>query len=162
MADGTVKDGGYSSSGGSSASALKLDPDEHIVKIEAVQGDRLNGLRVFTSKGRESHWFGRLFDGRGGRIVELFSASAENPIIDFERDVRGAWGVTCPKIVKVQRLNDPPPARPPLPAKPSEVSCRASHAPRLPLDAAPSLRRIQTSHIMRALITYNKDALYCT
>ena len=125
MADGTVKDAGYSSKGGIPSQPFKLDPDEHIVKIEAIQGDRLNGLRVFTSGGRKSEWFGRLFDGQGGRIVEVFAASPENPIVDVERNVLGSWGFSCPKIIRVQRLNDPPPDRTPqrLHTKPSEVSC---------------------------------------
>jgi hypothetical protein len=146
MADGTVNDGGYSSNGGIASRSFNLDPDEHIVKIEAIQGDRLNGLRVFTSAGRESEWFGRLFDGQGGRIVEHFSASAENPIVGFERNVHGAWGITCPQIIRVQKLNDPPPN--PLPtksAKSSEVrcprciaSCMSDRHTKLPILTAPA------------------------
>ena len=102
MADATVKRGGYSSPGGNEQAVFDLDADEHVIGIESQQADDdpegvLFGLRFYTSKGRESPWYG---GSRGTR--RMFEGTAENPIIGF---VRGD-GDICPKIVRVYRLND--------------------------------------------------------
>jgi hypothetical protein len=98
MADGTIKDGGYRSDGGELQPAFDLEPDEHVVGIEAKMTSdslRLAGLRIITSKGREAGWNSEM-------IVALreFSGSAQNPIVGFER---GSTGF-CPNIHGIQLL----------------------------------------------------------
>ena len=99
MADGAVADGGHPSRGGSPGPALSLDPDEHIVRLEVGQGGSLDRLRVVTSKGREALWRGN-FD-QAGRSPESYVASAEDPIVAFER----GGGGSCPRITRVLRLS---------------------------------------------------------
>ena len=102
MADGSLKNGGYIPAGGNQAPSFGLDPvfildpEENIVRIEVMQGDRLAGLKFYTSRGKESPWFGTK---KGRRKV--FPASAENPIVAIERD----GGGISPRISKVQRLD---------------------------------------------------------
>jgi hypothetical protein len=95
MADGTVQDGGIVSVGGQQHPPFFLDADENIVRIVTRQSDALSGLQIYTSKGRESVWFG----GHAGPI-EDFVASSEDPIVSFERNEGG----TCPKFKKIVRL----------------------------------------------------------
>ena len=98
MADGAVRNGGYPAETGQLQPTFTLDPDEHIIKLETKQQDAtLVGLRIHTSKGRESQWFG----GQDG-ATEEFSGSAEDPIVGFERRGDGF----CPRIVSIQRLRD--------------------------------------------------------
>ncbi len=102
MADGTVKSGGYATTGGDANPSFGLDPvfdlspDEHILKIEVFQQDRLAGLRIVSTKGRVSPWYGTQ---RGER--KTFVASANNPIVSIEREV----GQISSRIVRAQRLD---------------------------------------------------------
>lgn len=95
MADGTIKNGGHVSEGGQIQTPFALEPGEHIVRVEAFQDESLYGLRIHTSKGRESGWY-----GSHNGVPQEFAGSVEDPIVGFER---GAAGV-CPKIVRMQRL----------------------------------------------------------
>ena len=97
--DGSTNDGGYSSDGGQLQPAFVLEPGERLVRIEAAQSEALHGLRLVTSTGRESPWYGN--SARG--TVQVFEGSAENPIVGIER---GAGGI-CPRIVRVIRLATP-------------------------------------------------------
>ena len=104
MADGAVRNGGYASPGGQPQPTFDLEPDEHVVRLETKQeGANLVGLRIHTSKGRESQWYG----GQDG-TAEEFSGSAEDPIVGFERAADGF----CTKIVRVRRLQDAESAAP--------------------------------------------------
>ena len=98
MADGSVVNGGYSATGGKAQPPFDLEADEGIVRIEAGQGAALEGLRVRTSKGRESPWYGKQF----GAAVKAFVGDAENPIVGFDRGMAGA----CPAIVGVRLLDE--------------------------------------------------------
>jgi hypothetical protein len=99
MADGSVVNGGYTSAGGRAQPPFELAADETIVRIEAGQTrDALEGLRVRTSKGRESPWFGKQY----GAEVKAFAAEADNPIVGFDRAMVG----TCPPIVGVRLLDE--------------------------------------------------------
>ena len=95
MADGSVKNGGFSTQGGQEQPPFDLGPDEHIVRLEVKQGIYLDGLRIHTSKGRESQWYG----GGGGEETE-YVGSVENPIVGFERSNEAV----CPKISRIERL----------------------------------------------------------
>ena len=97
MADGSADNGGFASTGGKPADPFPLAPDEHLVRIEAMQDGALRGVRLHTSKGRESQWYGR----QAGERVE-FAGSAEDPIVGIERAETG----DCPKIAAVTRLRD--------------------------------------------------------
>ena len=97
MADGAVHYGGFKSDSGQQQPSFILEPDEHLVKIVARQGDFLSGLQFHTSKGRESIWYG----GPGG-TVEEFTGSSEDPIVSFERNEGGF----CPKLKRVVRLQE--------------------------------------------------------
>ena len=98
MADGAVRNGGHHSETGQPQPTFDLEPDEHIVRLETKQQDaNLFGLRIHTSKGRESPWYG----GQDG-ATEEFSGSAEDPIVGFERRGDGC----CPRIIGIQRLRD--------------------------------------------------------
>ena len=99
MADGSVKNGGFSTQGGQEQPPFDLGPDEHIVRLEVKQGIYLDGLRIHTSKGRESQWYG----GQEG-ATEEFSGSAEDPIVGFERRGDGC----CTRIVGVRRFRARP------------------------------------------------------
>ncbi len=98
MADGSVVNGGYASSGGRAQLPFDLAADETIVEIEAGQGKALEGLRLHTSKGRESPWYGK----KVGAAVKVFSTDAGNPIVGFNRGMVGA----CPEIVGVRLLDE--------------------------------------------------------
>ena len=100
MADGIVENGGHQVNTGRLQPTFTLEPDEHIIKLETKQQDaNLVGLRIHTSKGRESQWYG----GQDG-ATEEFSGSAEDPIVGFERRGDGC----CPRIVGVRRLRARP------------------------------------------------------
>ena len=94
-ADGSISDGGYVAEGGQIQEVFALEPDERIVRVEADQSETLYGLRIHTSKGRESPWY-----GSHNGVPQEFAGSAEDPIVGFQR---GAEGV-CPKLVTMQRL----------------------------------------------------------
>ncbi len=102
MADGTVKDGGYVTSGGDSSPSFGLDPvftlspDEHIKKIEVAQQDRLAGIRIVSTKGKVSQWYGTK---RGER--KTFIASTDNPIVGIEREAGGV----CTRVLRALRLD---------------------------------------------------------
>ena len=99
MADGTVRKscGGAAPNPGFGLEApFNLRPDEHIVKIEASQQDRLAGLRFYTSHNRTSPWYGT----RRGLSRE-FTASVENPIVGLDRDIAGA----CVRIARAFLLD---------------------------------------------------------
>ena len=66
--------------GGKLQPAFNLEPTERLVRLEAAQSEVLHGLRLRTSTGRESPWYGN--PNRG--IVQVFEGSAENPIIGVE------------------------------------------------------------------------------
>jgi hypothetical protein len=93
-ADKSVQSWG-SETGGSEAPEFALAPDENIVRIVARQGDSLDGLRFYTSHGRESQWYG----GHGGTQME-FEASPDDPIVALERG-----SGFCPRIVRAIRLS---------------------------------------------------------
>jgi hypothetical protein len=98
MADGTIENGGHYTDGGMQRPWFDLGPDEHIVRIEARQrAESLVGLRIHTSKGRESEWYGGI-DGD----AEEFVGSAEDPIVGFGREA----GRFCPRLTRVQRLRE--------------------------------------------------------
>ena len=102
MADGTVENGGYYAFGGNQQPTFELEADEYIVRIEARQKDRLNGLKIYTSHGRASEMY-----GRAEGDMEAYKGTAENPIVGIQRD--GPFD--CPRIVSVRRLSDPLPAQ---------------------------------------------------
>ena len=95
--DGSSNDGGYSSDGGQLQPAFVLEPGERLVRVEAAQSEALHGLRLVTSTGRESPWYGN--SARG--TVQVFEGSAENPIVGIERSA----GRLCPRIARAVRLD---------------------------------------------------------
>ena len=95
--DGFSNDGGYSSDGGQLQPAFVLEPGERLVRVEAAQSEALHGLRLVTSTGRESPWYGN--SARG--TVQVFEGSAENPIVGIERSA----GRLCPRIARAVRLD---------------------------------------------------------
>ena len=97
MADGSIKNGGFFSNVGAEQPVFDLEPDEHIVRLETKQGPNLSGLRIHTSKGRESLWYG----GSNGES-EDFLGSADDPIVGFARAAEAYF----PKIIKIQRLQE--------------------------------------------------------
>lgn len=131
MADGNVKTGGYVPPGGNRAPpfgldpVFVLDPEEHVIRIEMSQGEMLSAIKIFTSKGKETQWYGtKIQKGR----LKVFAASAENPIVSFERDS----GRVCPRITKVQLLDgtiqEPTnQARPKIARKGGEVRARSAN-----------------------------------
>ncbi len=68
-------------------------------RLETGQGATLEGVRIRTSKGRESPWYGRQY----GAAVKAFVAEEESPIVGFDRGMSG----DCPPIVGVRLLDDP-------------------------------------------------------
>ena len=98
MADGTSKNGGFVSNTVLEYPVFNLEPDEHIVRLETKQGPSLSGLRIHTSKGRESLWYG----GSDGES-EDFRGSTDDPIVGFAR----AAEANSQKIIMIQRLRDP-------------------------------------------------------
>ena len=97
--DGSTNDGGYSSDGGQLQPAFVLEPGERLVRVEAAQSEALHGLRLVTSTGRESPWYGN----RNSGTIHVFEGSAENPIVGIERAV----GSPCPSIVRVVLMEAP-------------------------------------------------------
>ena len=95
--DGFSNDGGYSSDGGQLQPAFVLEPGERLVRVEAAQSEALHGLRLVTSTGRESPWYGN--SARG--TVQVFEGSAENPIVGIERSP----GSISPRIARAVRLD---------------------------------------------------------
>ena len=95
-ADGSTQSWG-SETGGCEAPPFDLALDEHIVRVAAQQGDSLDGLRLHTTRGRESQWYG----GRGGRPQE-FAAPPGDPIVALER----APHDFCPRIARAVRLSE--------------------------------------------------------
>lgn len=94
MADGTIKNGGYSNDVGQVQPSFDLGPDEHIVRIMTKQlAASLIGFKIITSKGRDSLWY-----GGDEWAFEEFVGSAENPIVGFERNEG--------RILKVQLLRE--------------------------------------------------------
>ena len=99
MADGSIEDGRYSSNGGEPQPPFVLKPGERLVRVEAAQSEALHGLRLVTSTGRESQWYGN----PAGGSVQVFEGSAENPIVGIRRSA--SWFAN-PPIAYVIHLND--------------------------------------------------------
>jgi hypothetical protein len=95
MMDGSIKNGGYSSKASQPEAVFDIEPNDHIVRVEVNQGDSMYGLRIHTNKGRESGWYGLHTE-----VPQVFLASAEDPIVGFERGTEAV----CPKLVRMQRL----------------------------------------------------------
>ena len=99
MADGSTDDGGYPSSGGKPQPPFALAAGETLVRLEARHRGGLIGVRLRTSAGRESPWYGR---GDGGEVA-VFEGSADDPIVGLRRSLMGGM---CPNIIEAVRLAD--------------------------------------------------------
>ena len=98
MADGSVKNGGFSWSWGQQEPVFDLDSDEHIIKVETkTYKDNLLGIQFQSSKGKVSKWYGNV-DGD----LQEFVGSADNPIVGFERSQTGLY----PRWSRAQMLKD--------------------------------------------------------
>ena len=98
-ADGTSDFGGYSSNGGKFQPSFVLGPEELLVRVEAVQDEVLHALRLATSTGRISQWYGNPTI----QSVQIFEGTLDNPIVGLRRST--SWE-RSPRILHVIHSKD--------------------------------------------------------